>query len=1541
MSNIPNTILPAMDDESDDSSIQSKEINSKPSNTPKINPISNTLQQKDLTPSATNINNHNIPDEINLAEIKTDPKLINDEAKFPQQNAYNSLRKKVDLVKKPPSGLETSEIQKCLNVIELTHPSVLYHKPAKSLKTSYLGNNISMSFHPKKDILATTSENNSIRIFSLSQNFEIFSLKGHKLEITCLAFSPSGKFLASSSSDKTIKIWSIKEKSEKSTLSGASEIIHFISYSHNEKYIVSGCEKCEIDVWNVDQMSIEFYLEGHEEYITSVFFSPDDKYIASSSGDGLVILWSFNQRKIDFTFDGHKSDTYWVAFSPDGKMLASASLDQTIKIWSVVEKKEICELFGHDESVNMVGFNEDGKYLISASEDFTVKIWNLALRCVELVIGKYSKIYLAGCISPKGNYLALRGKNEYIEIIDLKEIFEQHIIKIHTREIFSSIFSPDNKFIISASDAEGVLVFNMEDKKTNRIHSSEVARPCLVSISHSGSILAIGCTTGTVGVYKFPESVKEGVLKGHAGKITGIAFTNDEKFLVSGSKDKLIKIWDLDTRKQIWDIQAHLSKVTSVRLSPDMKYISSSSWDKTVKIWNYAERREEYKITSFTDKVLSLSFSPSGLYLSAGCRDTVIRIWNMESRCLEFCLNAHDSKITSVNFSPDSLFLASSSNDGSIKVWNIQEKRLEYKPSSNNEDFTSVCFSPNGKYLMACSWQSNITLWKIGEKFEIDMQNKGIERKVEIFDRGFNICLTVNKSKEVKVFRIKDKEMLIKICKNVNQILCASFSEDGKFLAWAKIQFIEVVEIEFKKKEAMLVESHTKPVCLGFSKDNMLLACAFQDKSIEISDLKSKNIKAIIKTGLSDVYHIIFSPQNNYLAVLCGNYNITIWDINSNSLCMSITGETNDPKYIDFNSDSLLFASISKDKSQIHIFNLITQTKILTSLSFQSELSTLTFLPNNNLQITESNNITIILSPQGDPLSLIPFFPTLNLYSIPEKRANPFISFYGTLEKLSIEKYQMISNWNTVISNNNYTALHLVAFKGDNNAIKNALGGNDEVMIKADRFGRSPLFYSIANQHQAITDALLKYIVKISYDKRIEWSQNKMECFYAIRNELVDVIRNSSQELGVFLRTCLDDRSSMPVFGFAPVSVKFGVPDEPSFDDFLVKNPFRNEPLKLHCSWFELPCNLGSASSIQLLKSFLESKNKDIYNSHLIKSFIKHRWHYIWPWVMVNSLLLWSNLILIIIVLGSIENTPNIEAYILIAINIIFLIWESLQIITFKFQYFSYGLNFIDIPRVLFTLIWVICWLNSLKHTAADWFMVLLNIISGITGFRAFDRTRYYIRLIIESLKSISFFLAIFVYTTLSFGILSIAARSSLNVNFDKLWITIFGLVIGETSDLMPNDFNYMYATFVMAIVINIILMLNMIISILGDSFDEFQILANYYDYSEMAELILENEQIRSLFSQDDKRKYMHICENFYMNQDNIWMGKVNDVRLCIRYSEESLKKEIDFKYASSERKFGEIQEKIDILESKMNDKIDGVEMKINMILDLLKKDKA
>ena len=107
-----------------------------------------------------------------------------------------------------------------------------------------------------------------------------------------------------------------------------------------------------------------------------------------------------------------------------------------------------------------------------------------------------------------------------------------------------------------------------------------------------------------------------------------MSFSSDGKTLASGSRDNTIKLWNVETGKEIRTLSGHNEGVTSVSFSSDGKTLASGSEDKTIKLWNVETGKEIRSLSGHNSSVLSVSFSSDGKTLASGSDDKTIKLWN-------------------------------------------------------------------------------------------------------------------------------------------------------------------------------------------------------------------------------------------------------------------------------------------------------------------------------------------------------------------------------------------------------------------------------------------------------------------------------------------------------------------------------------------------------------------------------------------------------------------------------------------------------------------------------------------------------------------------------------------------------------------------------------------------------------------------------------------------------------------------------------------------------------------------------------------------
>uniref|UniRef100_A0A4W6C958 Transcription initiation factor TFIID subunit 5 n=1 Tax=Lates calcarifer TaxID=8187 RepID=A0A4W6C958_LATCA len=188
-------------------------------------------------------------------------------------------------------------------------------------------------------------------------------LYGHSGPVYGISFSPDRNYLLSSSEDGTVRLWSLQTFTCLVGYKGHNYPVWDTQFSPHGYYFVSGGHDRVARLWATDHYQPLRMFSGHLADVTCTRFHPNSNYVATGSSDRTIRLWDVLNGNCVRIFTGHKGPIHALAFSPNGKFLASGATDGRVLLWDI----------GHGL---MVGELKDGEILASGSMDNTVRLWD-------------------------------------------------------------------------------------------------------------------------------------------------------------------------------------------------------------------------------------------------------------------------------------------------------------------------------------------------------------------------------------------------------------------------------------------------------------------------------------------------------------------------------------------------------------------------------------------------------------------------------------------------------------------------------------------------------------------------------------------------------------------------------------------------------------------------------------------------------------------------------------------------------------------------------------------------------------------------------------------------------------------------------------------------------------------------------------------------------------------------------------------------------------------------------------------------------------
>ena len=1123
--------------------------------------------------------------------------------------------------------------------------------------------------------------------------------------------------------------------------------------------------------------------------------------VAMGSGSGVVGLISSSP---EFPVLG-QLDSEVICLVEAGDRLFAGSKSGQIVVWDLVHLSEIVRFEGHSEAIKCLAAIREGTVLISGPDSGDAKVWD--------VMSGLGIVTLEGCggvscllSRSDGSALAMACGNGELSVWGTGNWQRTELTPLHNLMITALVGSPNGLLFCSSSEDSQIGVWRWSDKSLLATLSDHSNCIWSLTVTPDSSLLLSASADKTIKVWSLVSFTEVATMIGHKKEVNSVIVTPDSKFAVSAAADRTVRVWSLKDFKKVTRLKGHEGSIFALANCPDGSRFFSGGKDGSVRLWSNDNSPESYPVISHSACVNCVIISPDMKYVVSGSADYTVKVYNLSCPSPVRVLRGHKNWVTCLAVTSDSKVAVSGSDDTTVKVWNLETGQEIVTFQGHTMGINCLLVTPNGKLAVSGSSDHSAKVWKLPNlKLAATLTSH----------TGPVLCLAVT----------QDSKTLL------------SGSTDKTIKMWSMVSFTELRT--FQGHTASVVELTT-------AGDLRKVISRAGNSELKSWDITEKLEISSIDTH-RDITCLLCPSSGKYVITGHGDGIIRVTDMKSFEEVAVLYGHSQGVNCIRATNDSLHLVSGGWD-NLIIAWSLEYMREVARYSHHTACIKDISVGSNGGFMVSASEDCSVLLTDLNVRVAsvrkvILPPFPA----TLTEAGRNTF--FGSAIDKLKRGKIIHTITASHLVQPYGFNALHVCAYF--NNAVSLTEFLRCKVPIVRGSFG-SPLTIAFKRNSRKCVDVILAALIDISENESC-W-----QSLQEITADIPNIILSNSKLLTQFL-TCVFRPSQQPFLPYfiIPRSKLPLVHIAPNW--FVDVKPFQNDHSGLYqevvdffTSEFRWNFTSGSKESLELLTALESCNNRAVLNTPLIESLLHWKWRLLMPLTVALTVLFVGMLVCMIALVFEYSDAYALKV-VFFTLNLFFLLYEGLQSYVSGVSYWKDPWNYIDWVRSVVCVVWIVCHHYS---QYIDLLAVCMCFFRGFTYFRTFKMTRLFVRLTLEVVKEMYSFLIIFAYSTIAFGMMyAVLVPEQIDGAF-RAWMTAYELLMGTYSTDGFHDLQW--ACFTFASLVNVIIMFNLLIAILGDAYEQAQMSAKENDTLEMLRIVIEYESMlfwrrnygqRSIFS--------------------------------------------------------------------------------------------
>lgn len=371
---------------------------------------------------------------------------------------------------------------------------------------------------------------------------------------------------------------------------------------------------------------------------------------------------------------------------------------------------------------------------------------------------------------------------------------------------------------------------------------------------------------------------------GHSNDISHVAVSPDGRYAATGSGDRSVTLWELETGRALRSFRGHDEWITTIAFSPDGRLVASASRDGEIRLWDIVTGETVRALTGHENQVGDLAFTPDARFLISGADGGRLIIWNAARGTALRTIAARDGDIDTISVSPDGRLVLSAGSGSTLQLIDVASGRLVHSLERDGSYYYSSAFSPDGRYVFAGDSHGDVGVWDvITGTLAGELSGSGTTQSVVVSPDGrlmaratgdrFNV-----RSASVVVVEIASGRTVREFEGYGGFVTSLAFTPDGRYLLAGSSHATAILwEVETGREVRALERSSEAVFSVAVHPDGEEVVSAGQ-AAVRMWDLRNGRLSRTLTGHEATVLSVAYSPNGERVVSGSWDTSVRIYD---------------------------------------------------------------------------------------------------------------------------------------------------------------------------------------------------------------------------------------------------------------------------------------------------------------------------------------------------------------------------------------------------------------------------------------------------------------------------------------------------------------------------------------------------------------------------------------------------------------------------------------------------------------------------------------